>query len=232
MNKPFIIILLAALAGCNAVTFTEKENNAAQRVMNFYEGTGNKMKHISIKNSVKENIFELEIGQSKMLEDMAGSTGLEMPASNIACMIYSGLEDEQENYTHVNVKINLENKQSHEYKFTAADLKEIEKLKPILSAVTEKLKNKDYAGLLKEFDDSIVHLINLKEIEKGCKEIDSANGDIKMVQFHGFSFFKSETQEKEMVHLASLLDREKTNTPLSLIIARGSGKLYGLKFSF
>jgi len=102
MRKIIGILLIGVLTACNNVGVTDTEVQAVQSVLDFYGGICNRHKGFNSENGETDTYFELEMSQSELIESY--SNMLELPASNIAYLFYSNLNDEQDNYTHVKVK--------------------------------------------------------------------------------------------------------------------------------
>jgi hypothetical protein len=230
MKKLFGILLVLVMAACNNVSVTDTEVKAVQSVLDFYGGICNRYKGIDFKNGTKETYFELEMSQSELIESY--SNMLEMPASNIAYLFYSNLKDEQKNYTLVKVKINLTTGQSHEYSYSAPDLKEMERFTPVLQTVSEKIKAHDYNGLLSQFDTAIASNLTAEQLKIYCSPYDSAYGQVKQVYFQGYAYFEPENENRALVHLAGAMLREKKNTPISLSIDRKTKRVLTMKYEF
>jgi len=230
MRKLIGILLIGMLTACNKVGVTETEVQAVQSVLDFYGGECNRHKGFSTTNNETETYFELEMSQSQLIESYAKI--LKLPASNIAYLFYSNLKDEQDNYTHVNVKINLSNGKSHEYSYKAQDLKEIENLIPFLQTASEKIKSQDYKGLLSQFDKDISSNLSATQLKTYCTSYDSAYGKIEMIQFQGYDFFEGKEDNRPLVNLAGIMIRENNNTPFSLFIDRESRKIITMKYEF
>jgi len=230
MKKILLILLIVVFTACNNNGVTEKEVQSVKKALDFYSGICNRIKGFSIKNGVEEKYFELEISKSKLIESY--SNMLEMPASNIAYLFYSNLGNEQSKYNQIKVKINLNNGKSFESAYPAIEIKEVEDFIPMLNDVTLKIKLKDYKGLMSLFDTNIVSGLNENQLKFYCAPIDSAYGEIKESQFQGYAFFNSKTEKREMIHLAGILVRQKSNTPISLFIDRKSKKILTMKFKF
>lgn len=157
---------------------------------------------------------------------------LELPASNIACRFYSNLNEEEDNYSLIKIKIVLSNGQSYEYSSSAADLKEMDGLTQILQRFSQKVKTQDFVGLISEFETSIDSNLTSEQLKKYCIPYDSAYGHIKQTQFQGFSYFKSEKDNKALAHLSVIMIREKGNNPVSLFIDRKTKKILTMKYEF
>ncbi|HLU84829.1 MAG TPA: hypothetical protein VKZ45_05095 [Vicingaceae bacterium] len=230
MRKIIGILLIGVLTACNNVGVTETEVQAVQSVLDFYGGICNRHKGFEAKNGETDTYFELEMSQSELVESY--SNMLELPASNIAYLFYSNLNDEQDNYTYVKVKINLSNGQSHEYSYSARDLKEIESLTPLLQSITDKIKAQDYEGLISQFDKNIASNLTSEQLKAYCVPYDSAYGRVDNTQFQGYSFFEGETDNRPLAHIAGIMIRENENTPISLFIDRKSKKVVTMKYDF
>ena len=230
MKKILAILLIVVFTACNNNGVTEKEVQSVKKVLDFYGGVCNRIKGFSITNGVKEKYFELEMSKSELIESY--SNMLEMPASNVAYLFYSNLGSEQSKYNQIKVKINLNNGKSFESAYPAAEIKEVENFIPVLNDVSLKIKLKDYKGLMLLFDTNLVSGLNENQLKSYCSPSDSAYGKIKETQFQGYAFFKSETDKREMVHLAGILVRQNNNTPISLFIDRKSKKILTMKFKF
>ena len=225
-----LIIGIGLLSACNNAGVTNTEMQAVQSVLDFYGGICNRHKGFETKNGKTETYFELEMSKSKLIESY--SDMLELPASNIAYLFYKNLNKEQDNYTYIKVKINLSNGQSSEYNYYADDLKEVEKLTPILQIVSKEIKEGDYDGLLSQFDEKIAANLSVEKLKSYCAPYDSAYGQIDQTQFQGFAFFQGEQDSKPLAHLAGIMIRKKGNTPISLFVDRKSEKVVTMKYKF
>lgn len=229
--KGLVGIMVALLvSGCGVVNPTDTEVNAVQKVLDFYGGVCKRGRGFSTDNGETQKYFNLEISQSKSLDGF--SDMLELPASNIAYLFYSNLNDEQDNYTYIKVKIKLSNGQSHGYYYLVPELKEVETLTPLFKLTFEKIKVKDYPGLLSHFDEAVASDLTPELLEEFCTPNDSALGVVDTAHFHGFAFFERETDKKSMVVLGGILAREKGNTPLTILIGRESKKMEGFRYEF
>lgn len=228
MRKLIGILIIGILSACNNVGVTDTEVQAVQSVLDFYGGICNRHKGFSTTNGKKETYFELEMSQSQLIESY--SSILELPASNIAYLFYSNLGSEQDNYTQVKVKINLSNEQSHEFTYGSEDLKEIEKMTPILQRASEKIKSEDYEGLLSHFDKKLASTLNSNLLKAYCTPYDSAYGKIEETQFQGFTFFETKEDNRPLVQLTGIMIRENTNTPITLVLDRESNRILTMKY--
>lgn len=230
MRTFIAILLIGVLTGCGGKPWsTDTEVQAVQNVLNFYGGQCNRHKGFKKTSGEEtETYFELEMSGSELIEFY--SDKLALPASNIAYIFYSSLNEEQANYTNVKVKINLADNKSHRYSYTASDLIEIEKSIPILQSVSENIKAKDYDLLDSQFDVEAFPDLTPSLIKSYCAPYDSAYGEIEKTQFQGFAFFESEGDKKPLVHIGGMMKREKNNVPISLIINRENLKVGVLKF--
>lgn len=230
MKKIIGTLLIGALTACTQVSVTEAEIQAVQSVLDFYGGVCHRHKGFNSENGVTDTFFELEMSDSELLESY--SNILEFPASNIAYLFYSNLNEEQDKYTQVKVKINLANGESYEYSYQADDLKEMEKLTPVLQTVSDKIKSEDYNGLLSHFDKDIASNLNSNQLKAYCSPYDSTYGKVDKTQFQGFAFFAGNKDNRPLAHLVGIMRREKENTPISLYIDRKSGQIMTLKYEF
>jgi len=233
MNRFFGILLIGLITTCGNVEspfITDTEVDAVESVLSFYGGICNRSKGFEMKNGVTETYFELKMSRSELIESYIEV--LEMPASNVAYLFYSNLKDEKENYTHIKVIIQLPDNELEEFYYSVKDLNEISKLTNTLHHLSDNIKSNDYDRLLSLFDDDIaVNMTNL-QIEKYCAPYDSLYGKIIRTEFQGFRFFKDETSNTPLVHLAGIMLREKDNTPISIYINRNSKKISTLKYEF
>lgn len=230
MRKIIGILLIGVLSACNNVGVTETEAQAVQSVLEFYGGVCNRYKGFKSENGKTDTYFTLDMSESELIESY--SNLLKLPASNIAYLFYSNLDDEQDNYTHVKVKINLSNGRSREFSYKAEDLKEIENLIPVLQIASEKIKSQDYKGLLSQFDKDIASTLSADQMKTYCTYYDSAYGKIDMTQFQGFAFFEGKDDNRPLARLAGIMIRENTNTPISFNIDRESRKIVTMKYGF
>ena len=230
MKRLLAMLMIGIFTGCNNIVISKKETSAVQEVLNFYGGICNRIKGFSHKNGETENYFKLEMSKSDLLEQYTSM--LDIPASNIAYIFYKNLGDEKGKYTHIKVKINLNNGQDHEYKYSTKELKEIQSFEPILLNTPQKVKDQDYTGLIKTFDDSIAMNLTESQLRSLCSSVDSTYGDIKEIQFQGFAFANAESDGKPLIYLAGVMVREKENTQFSLFVNRKNKKLYNLKYKF
>lgn len=224
------ILLIATLTACNNTLVTDTEVEAVQKVIDFYGGECLRHKGFETRNGKTETYFLLEMSQSELIESY--SNVLEIPASNIAYLFYSNLKGEQNNYTHVKVKINPSSGKPYEHSFSATDLKEVEKLVQVIQNVSDKIRSKNYEGLLSEFDEEIASSLTMDQLQQFCSEADTTYGDVNATQFQGFSYFDSEEDNRALVHLLGIMIRQGKNTPISLYIDRHSKRVVTLKYEF
>ena len=228
MNKliAFLLIVFTIVSCTNPIGVTENEKQAVEKVLDFYGGVCNRAKGFSGSNTY----FELEMSNSELIESYAKMS--ELPASNIAYLFSSNLKSEEDNYTNIKVKINLKNGESHEYTYKTTDLKEIQSSVDLLAKVGEEIKNKGYKNLLDLFDEKAKENLDTAMLRMYCSPYDSAYGQIKQTQFHGFAFFNGKKDSIPLIHIAGVNIREKENTPISIFVDRKTKKLMTLKFKF
>ena len=215
----------------NFVSITDNEDKGIKEILDFY---GGKCKYavgaLASTTEGKSKYFELEMSQSELIESY--SNMLELPASNIAYIFYSNLNEEKNNYTHVKVKINLSGGEPYEYSITAEELEEIKVLAPILETTSGLIESQDYEGLLSQFDKEIATGLNAAQLGAYCTPYDSAYGKVETAQFQGYSFFKDNETHRPLVHIVGILKRGRNNTPISLFVDRKTKKVVTMKYEF
>jgi len=218
------------LVGCDNIGVTETEVKAVQVVLNRYGGECHRFKGFETENGITQTYFELEMSKSKALEKY--SEILEIPASNIAYLFYSNLNDEKKNYTHVKVKINLNNGKQQEFYYPHEDIETMEKFAPILSDISNQFKSQDYEAFFNDFDRDIARNLNMDQIHSLCSEYDSLYGNAIEIQLQGFTFHDSAADNRALLRLFGIMKRKKKNTPISAYIDRNSKKLVGFGFEY
>lgn len=184
MKQTLHILALLLLFSCGKVGVSKTEVKAVDKVIEFYGGQVNRIIGFNMKNTKKINYFELKISNSQLLnndqKDLAGHAG------NIAYLFYSNLKDEKPNYQEIKVSIDLQNGESRNYNFSVSDLKEIENLMPFVNKTNTFIRNKDYKGFAETF--SAQFKADEKDLKGLFDELYSRFGEIKEIQFQGFSF--------------------------------------------
>ena len=184
MKQTLHILALLLLFSCGKVGVSKTEVKAVDKVIEFYGGQVNRIIGFNMKNTKKINFFELKVSNSQLLnndqKDLAGHAG------NIAYLFYSNLKDEKPNYQEIKVSIDLQNGESRNYNFAVSDLKEIENLMPFINKTNTFIRNKDYKGFAETF--SAQFKADEKDLKGLFDELHSRFGEIKEIQFQGFSF--------------------------------------------
>lgn len=184
MKQTLHILALLLLFSCGKVGVSKTEVKAVDKVIEFYGGQVNRIIGFNMKNTKKIKYFELKISNSQLLnndqKDLAGHAG------NIAYLFYSNLKDEKPNYQEIKVSIDLQNGESRNYNFSVSDLKEIENLMPFVNKTNTFIRNKDYKGFAETF--SAQFKADEKDLKGLFDELHSRFGEIKEIQFQGFSF--------------------------------------------
>lgn len=182
--KQTLHILALLLFSCGKVGVSKTEVKAVDKVIEFYGGQVNRIIGFNMKNTKKITYFELKISKSQLLnndqKDLAGHAG------NIAYLFYSNLKDEKPNYQEIKVSIDLQNGESRNYNFSVSDLKEIENLMPFVNKTNTFIRNKDYKGFAETF--SAKFSADEKDLKSLFDELHTRFGEIKEIQFQGFSF--------------------------------------------
>ncbi len=227
MNKILILLLLSiTLISCKKnIGVTEKEVNAVQQVLNFYNGECLRHKGIEFKNGETKTYFELEMSKSPLLESNA--TNLKPHAANIAYLFYTSLDDEKTNYNQIRVKINLQNGTTSQYSYSDKEIEEIEKLMPKIDNISQLIKNKDFETLTNLFDKTLE--LETSQIAELFNKLDNQFGNVKQDQFQGFEF-------KEMKDIGQVITinvaqvREKTALTMVLTFIRSNQNLISIGF--
>ena len=184
MKQTLPILAILLLFSCGKVGVSKTEVKAVDKVIEFYGGQVNRIIGFNMKNTKKIKYFELKISNSQLLnndqKDLAGHAG------NIAYLFYSNLKDEKPNYQEIKVSIDLQNGESRNYNFSVSDLKEIENLMPFVNKTNTFIRNKDYKGFAETF--SAQFKADEKDLKGLFDELYSRFGEIKEIQFQGFSF--------------------------------------------
>ena len=184
MKQTLHILALLLLFSCGKVGVSKTEVKAVDKVIEFYGGQVNRIIGFNMKNTKKIKYFELKISNSQLLnndqKDLAGHAG------NIAYLFYSNLKDKKPNYQEIKVSIDLQNGESRNYNFSVSDLKEIENLMPFVNKTNTFIRNKDYKGFAETF--SAQFKADEKDLKGLFDELHSRFGEIKEIQFQGFSF--------------------------------------------
>lgn len=184
MKQTLHIFALLLLFSCGKVGVSKTEVKAVDKVIEFYGGQVNRIIGFNMKNTKKINFFELKVSNSQLLnndqKDLAGHAG------NIAYLFYSNLKDEKPNYQEIKVSIDLQNGESRSYNFAVSDLKEIEDLMPFVNKTNAFIRNKDYKGFAETF--SAKFSADEKDLKNLFDELHTRFGEIKEIQFQGFSF--------------------------------------------
>lgn len=184
MKQTLHILALLLLFSCGKVGVSKTEVKAVDKVIEFYGGQVNRIIGFNMKNTKKIKYFELKISNSQLLnndqKDLAGHAG------NIAYLFYSNLKDEKPNYQEIKVSIDLQNGESRNYNFSVSDLKEIENLMSFVNKTNAFIRNKDYKGFAETF--SAQFKADEKDLKGLFDELHSRFGEIKEIQFQGFSF--------------------------------------------
>ncbi len=184
MKQTLHILVLLLLFSCNKIGVSETETKAVDKILEFYGGQVNRAIGFKTKNTTKINYFELKVSKSQLLDndqkDLAGHAG------NIAYLFYSNLKDEKSNYQEIKVVIDLQNGESRSYDFPVSDLKDIENLLPFINKTNSFIRKKDYKGFAETF--STQFKADEKDLKNLFDELHSRFGEIKEIQFQGFSF--------------------------------------------
>lgn len=184
MKQTLYIFALLFLFSCGKVGVSKTEVKAVDKVIEFYGGQVNRIIGFNMKNTKKINFFELKVSNSQLLnndqKDLAGHAG------NIAYLFYSNLKDEKPNYQEIKVSIDLQNGESRSYNFPVSDLKEIENLMPFVNKTNAFIRNKDYKGFAETFSSKFS--ADEKDLKSLFDELHTRFGEIKEIQFQGFSF--------------------------------------------
>lgn len=227
MNKilTFIFLTLIIVSCKKDIGVTEKEVNAVQQVLNFYDGECLRHKGFETKNGETKTYFELEMSKSSILEN--NSEKLKSHSGNIAYLFYSALDDERSNYNEIRVKINLQNGTSSEFLYSDKEIEEIEKLIPKINQISELLKNKKYENLLGLFDKTIE--IEISELTKLFNNLESEYGIVKQSQFQGFEF-KDTNNFGQVIKVNVVQVREKVTFTMILIFNRNNRNLISIEF--
>lgn len=228
MKKIIPGFLIVFLASCGNLLISKTEKEAVNEVLKFYGGTCNYSFGFATKNGSSEKYFELEIRKSQLVETY--SKAPEIPASNIAYLFYKNLKNEQSKYDNIRVKIDLEDGQSHEYKYDALELNEVINTIPILNETSAKIKNQDFIGIFNSFDDSARVGLDENKLKAFLSPYDSAYGTIKQTQFQGFSFLKDEFNNQKIIQLYGVMQRTRENTPITVLVSRLSDKIFLIRY--
>ena len=224
---PFLFFLTAC--GGDAL-LSDNEKSAMNKVTEFYGGSCGWSKGFEYENGTNEDYFELKMSGSELLRQYADM--IEMPASNCAYLFYTNLGEDQKKYTHIRVGINLGEEGGFEKSFPTKDLKEIKQLTPYLPLIEKLAISEDYETIWATFDPEIQATMTKDTLRDFFQMNDSLCGPFGQIQFQGYRFYKSEEDEREMVHLACVVIREKENTRLSMYFDRKTRKLMGLSENF
>jgi hypothetical protein len=227
MNKILTLLLLSiTLISCKKnIGVTEKEVNAVQQVLNFYNGECLRHKGIESKNGETKTYFELEMSKSPLLESNA--TNLKPHAANIAYLFYTSLDDEKKDYNQIRVKINLQNGTTSQFSYSDKEIEEIEKLMPKIDNISQLIKNKDFETLTNLFDKTLE--LETSQIAELFNKLDNQFGNVKQDQFQGFEF-------KEMKDIGQVITinvaqvREKTALTMVLTFIRSNQNLISIGF--
>jgi hypothetical protein len=230
MKKIIAIVFSIIMFSCNDADVTKVEINAVQSVLNFYGGICNRSKGFETENTKTLTYFELEMSKSKLISSYSKMP--ELPASNIAYLFYSNLENEKDKYSFIRVKTNFSEKHSATFDYNAKELIEIETLVKIFKNVASDIKQKKYSHLYSRFEVDSSSVLTAQMIESYCATDDSAYGGISKYQFQGFSFLEPDKESNPEVHLGGILVRKKTNIPLSVFIDRKTTKVNSIRFQF
>lgn len=227
MNKilTFLFLTLIIISCKKDIGVTEKEVNAVQQVLNFYDGECLRHKGFKTKNGETITYFELEMSKSSLLENNAKK--LKPHSGNIAYLFYSSLDDEKSNYNQVRVKINLQDGTSSEFSYSDKEIGEIENLMPKIDNISDLTKNKDFESLTKLFDKSIE--LETSQIAELFNNIDNQYGILKQSQFQGFELL--DTNNFGQVIKANVVQvREKVALTMVLIFKRNNQNLIAIEF--
>lgn len=226
MKKIILILLIIGSIGCNQTNVTNNEVIAVQSVLDFYGGICQRYKGQRIVNSQNQAFFELELSDSKLIENF--SNQIEIPASHIAYLFYSKLGHEKEKYDLIKVSLNLSNDTKPEFFFSTKQLDEVNNFVPIFDNVLEKIVANNFEEVLIEFDETIAQSLKTDQIKDYALKQDSIYGQITDAQFMGFKFFTSAYNNRASLKLFGGLIREKTNTTILIIVDKETKKLLKL----
>ncbi|WP_337965874.1 hypothetical protein [uncultured Flavobacterium sp.] len=222
MKNRILIIFLICLISCNKTVNTDIEINAVQQVLNFYNGVCIKYKGFEVKNEIKKQYFELEISKSDLLENSIHN--IESHSANIAYLFYSNLKNEKLNYDEIRVKINLK-ESTQEFKYSAKELEEVEKLQSDINKINNYIISKDYNSLQQKFSTSIN--IKTENIKQLFTLIENKYGVVKKIQFQGFRF--AHTDYGDVIIFNEALCLEKINAEINLIIKRDNKQIISIE---
>lgn len=225
MKQTLYIFALLLIFSCGKVGVSQTEVKAVDKVIEFYGGQVNRIIGFNIKNTKKIKFFELKVSNSQLLnndqKDLAGHAG------NIAYLFYSNLKDEKSNYQEIKVSIDLQNGESRSYNFAVSDLKEIENLMPFVNKTNAFIRNKDYKGFAETF--SAKFSADEKDLKNLFDELHSRFGEIKEIQFQGFSFAE-DPKVGSYILVKEVLVLDKEAGRMYLNFDRRTKEILGLTF--
>lgn len=199
----------------NTLKSTEAENNATQAVVGFYGGEVQVHKGAGEKDGEKKKYFKIEISDSDLINlhpERANAHG-----GNIAYMFYSNLRREQSKYNEIQVDIHLKNGSTREYKFPYSELKEIDRLIPLLERVNQALITEDYTTL----ENFYLPDLNIfdHDLEDFFTSVTAEYGKMQRTQLQGFEFSKIEQFDEIIIVLQGLI-LEKTDATMLYVFDR------------
>jgi len=219
-------LILITLFSCGKTQVSEVEVKAVDQVLMFYGGKVERFIGVNSENGNKIDFFELKIKESNLLN--SDINWLDEHAGNIAYLFYSNLNNEKTNYDEIRVTIEVGKNESHKYKFTGKELKEVETFYTEIQKTNNYIKNADYSSLVNQFNKKIE--VNENEINKLFTKIKSEYGEIKNIQIQGFSFDRDE-EFGNYVRFKVGVIQEKISATMVLSYSRGETKeLVGLYF--
>ncbi len=175
-----------------------------------------------------KNKSEIIASSSPKLNSMSDIVSL--PASHIAWLFYKNADEKPADSLSVVVK--LSNGQNPVYSFPVQQLKKANDHIAAIEQTAAFLKKDDYAGLYGLFSPEVAAQMTQQDLGLFCNEVFEQKGKPVGFTFQGFKFFTLSGKNKELIHYAGMLHREKQDTPLSVFVDPDKGQLYSIKFDY
>jgi hypothetical protein len=212
------------------LTITENEDKGIKEILAFYGGTSQYSigASASTEDGVKK-FFEIELSRSTVVEKYVDRS--KMTASNIACIFFNNLNDQEiEKYSEIRVVLS-ENGEKETYKFQTAKLKLVEQRMAVLDKTVGFIKDKNFDAILPMLNNTITNY-NKEELIAKLKMVDPQFGNVtEGIRKFGFVTYKSEIG-KELIHISGIIVRDKQNNEFSIDLDLNSDKneIYALDY--
>jgi hypothetical protein len=130
------------------------------------------------------------------------------------------------------VTIKLSNGQNPVFSFPAQQLKLADDHIGSIEQAAAFLKKDDFSGLYGLFAPEVAAQMTQQDLALFCNQVFEQKGKPVGFTFQGFKFFTLSGKNKELIHYAGMLHREKQDTPLSLFVDPANGQLFSIKFDY